>query len=189
MAITRIGPWIKIVYGIATSTSDVVTDVLAGLHHNQVKNVTRYFGNSTMAPDNCFFTYNNFIERMSVSSVYSVNNFVILTKDFFGPPWHSSRKECFVKMMAASIIWLIINISILIGLMVWVGLMDESTHLPHWSEPRFAFHGHPTLFFVTTTAIILMGPVSIFFLWRLKHQVKALAVEENKMDAYWGVDK
>ena len=49
-----IGPWIKIVSGIAISTFDVVTDILAGLHHNQVKNVTRYFGNSTMVPDNCF---------------------------------------------------------------------------------------------------------------------------------------
>ena len=54
MAITGIGPWIKTVFGIAISTFDVVSDVLTGLHHNQVKNVTRYFGNSTMVPDNCF---------------------------------------------------------------------------------------------------------------------------------------
>ena len=92
-------------------------------------------------------------------------------------------------MMAASIIWVIFNISTLVRLMTRVGVMDESTHLSHWSEPRFAFHGHPTLFFVTTTAIILMGPVSIFCLWRMKHQVKALAMKEGKMDTYWGVDK
>ena len=124
-----------------------------------------------------------------MSSMYGITNFVVLSKDIVGPPWHSNRKESFVKMMAASIIWLIIHTSILIGLMIWVGLMDESTHLPHWSEPRFAFHGRSSLFFATTIAIILMGPVSIFFLWRLKHQVKALAMKENKMDAYWGVNK
>ena len=54
MVITGIGPWIKIVFIIVNSTFDVVSDLLTGLHHNQVKNVTRYFGNSTMVPDNCF---------------------------------------------------------------------------------------------------------------------------------------
>ena len=63
--------------------------------------------------------------------------------------------------MAASIIWVIFNISTLVGLMTWVGVMDKSTHLSHWSEPRFAFHGRPTLFFATMSAIIMM---SLYFL-------------------------
>ena len=54
MAITGMGHLVKTAIVVAISTFDVVSDVLTGLHHNQVKNVTRYFGNSTMVPDNCF---------------------------------------------------------------------------------------------------------------------------------------
>ena len=136
-----------------------------------------------------YFTYRSLYEKFSQSATYSAGNMVILTKDLHGGTWQNSRKESYAKMMAASIIWLIVNTSILVGLMVWVAALDESNHLSHWSEHRFAFHGHPTLFLSTTSGIILMGPISIFFLWRLKHQVKALATKEGKVDTYWGVDR
>ena len=50
-----IGHLVKtILLGLGTNTFDVFSDVGNGLYHYNPKNVTRYFGNSTMVPDHCF---------------------------------------------------------------------------------------------------------------------------------------
>ena len=89
-------------------------------------------------------------------------------------------------MMTASIIWLILNTLTLTMLMIWVGAMDPSTHLPHWSDHRFYFYKNLPLFFSLSSAMLVLGPISILFLWRLKQQVKAYAQKERQMDILWG---
>ena len=68
-------------------------------------------------------------------------------------------------------------------------VLDTSTHPPHWSDRCFFFHGKPTLFLAITSATLVLGPISLLLTWRLKHQVKALAKSEDKMDTYWGANK
>ena len=82
-------------------------------------------------------------------------------------------------MMGGSIAWAILHSLTLVGLMIWVGVLPELTHLDHWSAHRFAFI-HPTFFYPTTSEILLLGPLSILALWGLKKQVKALEKKEEE---------
>ena len=118
-------------------------------------------------------------EKTGSGLFYCLTNVTILAKCPLG-----SRKENFPQMMAVSIAWLILHTLTLIGLMIWYGAMDPSTHLPHWSNHRFTFHENQALFFATTCSVLVFGPISILALWRLKRQVNALEEKEDKVDVY-----
>ena len=76
-------------------------------------------------------------------------------------------------------LWVNIHLwTTLIGLFVWVQVLPESTHLDHWSQHRFALI-QETVFYPTVIGLLLLGPLSILALWRLKKQVKALVEKEQ----------
>ena len=132
-----------------------------------------------------FFTNINMEHRLTNANSYSgAGNVTILGKALIG-----SREESFPQMMTISIIWLILHMLSLTLLMIWVGVMDSSTHLPHWSNHRFVFHGNPKPFFATASGLLLLGPISILFLWRLKLQIKNFGEKEGKVDTFWGAQK
>ena len=81
-------------------------------------------------------------------------------------------------MFAVSLTWLLLHSTTLVCLMICVGALPESTHLDHWSQHRFALI-QPTVFYPTIIGILLLGPISIGALWRLKKQVKALEEKEQ----------
>ena len=113
------------------------------------------------------YRYNE-CERAIFSAIfYSLTNVTILAKS----P-RESRKDSYPQMLTVSITWLTLHTLTLIMLMIWFGTLDSSIHLPHWSEHRFTFRENPALFYSTTCAMIVFGPMSIFALWRLKRQVK-----------------
>ena len=62
----------------------------------------------------------------------------------------------------------------------------ESTHLDHWSKPRFALI-QPIVFYPTVISILLLGPLSIIALWRLKKQVLAFEEKEQGERKFWNV--
>ena len=72
--------------------------------------------------------------------------------------------------------------------MVWVGALPESTHLDHWSQHRFTLI-QPNVFYPTVIGILLLGPLSILALWRLKKQVKALEEKEEGGRKFWNADR
>ena len=88
--------------------------------------------------------------------------------------------------MSVSIIWVVLHTSALTGLIIWVAVLDSKFHLPHWENHRFTFHENPALFFTTTFAMLVLGVISIFFLWRLKEQVKTFGGEEDNLETIWG---
>merc|ERR1719210_671229 len=89
-------------------------------------------------------------------------------------------------MMAISITWLILHSTTLIGLLVWVQVLPESTHLDHWSSHWFNLN-NPDVFLPTVGSILLLGPFSILALWGLKKQVLALEKENQKL--LWAADR
>ena len=115
----------------------------------------------------CYFYWLKDIEgRIGSAIFYSLTNVTILAKCPLG-----SRKENYKQMLAVSVIWMILHTFTLLVLIIWFGAMDPSTHLPHWSEHRFAFHQNPTLFYTAASAMIVFGPISILSLRSLEDQV------------------
>ena len=112
---------------------------------------------------------------VSISSIIASNN-------MFG-----NRREIIRKLMTSLTIAWITNTLALTVLMIWSAL-DPSTYLSHWdwSDPRYFFHDNPPLFYATTSALLVLGPISLLLTWRLKHQFKAHAQKEGKMDILWG---
>lgn len=117
--------------------------------------------------------------RIGSGIFYCLTNVTILAKCPL-----ADREKNYTEMMAVSITWLILHTLTLIGLMIWYGAMDPSTHLPHWSNHRFTFHENQALFFATTCSVLVFGPISILALWRLKRQVNALEEKEDEVDVY-----
>ena len=113
-----------------------------------------------------FYGESGMDERTGSGLFYCLTNVTILAKCPLG-----RRKENYPQMMAVSITWLILHTLTLIGLMIWFGAMDPSTHLPHWSEHRFTFHQNPSLFYTLASAMIVFGPISILSLKSLEGQV------------------
>ena len=122
-----------------------------------------------------FFTYpGGYTDEKAGSALfYSLTNTTILAKSPIG-----NRKNNYPQMMAVSITWLILHSSTLVFLMLWVAALPDSTHLAHWSSHRFALI-QPTIFYLTTVGILILGPLSILALWGLKKQVKALEEKEK----------
>ena len=114
-------------------------------------------------------------ERTGIGLFYCLTNVTILAKCPLG-----SRNQNFPQMTAVSITWLILHTLTLIVLMIWFGAMELSTHLPHWSDHRFAFHENLTLFYATTCVVLFFGPISILALWGLKAKNLG-AAEARKM--------
>ena len=130
-----------------------------------------------------FLPYNDRRDRLYNVLIYGSIPFILMKSPY------ASRKECFPKMMTMAITRLILHTLLLVVLMIWFLVLDPTTHLTHWSEHRFFFRGRQTLFLAATSATLLLGPISLLFIWRLKHQVKTLAKREGKLDTYWGTDK
>ena len=112
-------------------------------------------------------------EQAGSALFYSLTNTTILAKCPL-----VNRRWNYNQMMAVSITWLILHTTTLVGLMIWVGLLPDSTHLDHWSSHRFALI-QPTIFYPTIVGILLLGPLSTLALWGLKKQVKALEEKEE----------
>ena len=124
----------------------------------------------------CHFYATTFTEEKISSAIfYSLTNVTILAKCSLG-----SRKENYPQMMSVSTTWLILHTLTLTVLMIWFGAMDPSTHLSHWSDHRFTFHENPALFYATTCAVLVFGPISILALWGLKAKNLG-AAEARKM--------
>ena len=84
-------------------------------------------------------------------------------------------------------LWVNIHLwTTLIGLVVWVQVLPESTHLDHWSSHWFNLN-NPDIFRSTVISILLLGPFSILALWGLKKQVLALEKENQKL--LWAADR
>ena len=84
-------------------------------------------------------------------------------------------------------LWVNIHLwTTLIGLVVWVQVLPESTHLDHWSSHWFNLN-NPDIFHSTVISILLLGPFSILALWGLKKQVLALEKENQKL--LWAADR
>lgn len=129
-----------------------------------------------------FFTYNTSAatdEKAGSALFYSLTNTTIVAKCPLG-----SRKENYVQMMSVSIIWLILHTTTLVGLMIWVGLLPDWTHLDHWSSHRLVLI-QPTVFYHTISAILLLGPLSILALRGLKRQVLAVEEKEKGERKFW----
>ena len=129
-----------------------------------------------------FLTYNTSAatdEKAGSALFYSLTNTTIVAKCPLG-----NRKDNYLQMMAVSITWLILHTTTLVGLMIWVGLLPESTHLDHWSSHRFTLI-RPTVFYHTISGILLLGPLSILALWGLKRQVLALEEREKGKLKFW----
>ena len=122
----------------------------------------------------------NLDHRIGSGIFYSLTNVTILAKCPL-----ADRGENYPQMKAVSICWLTLHTATLVGLIIWFGAIDSATHLAHWSEHRFTFCKNPALFFATTSSLILLGPISVFFLWRLEKQVKTL--EEKEGNVYWSL--
>ena len=82
-----------------------------------------------------FLSYNTQMERYQNVFHYGTVHITLLKHPT------ESRKECFPKMMTMAITRLILYTLILIVLMIWFLVLDPSTHLTHWSDHRFFFHG------------------------------------------------
>ena len=121
----------------------------------------------------------NIDEQAGSALFYSLTNTTILAKCPL-----DNRERNYKQMMAVSITWLILHTTTLVGLIIWVGLLPDSTHLDHWSSHRFALI-QPTIFYPTIGGILLLGPLSILALWGLKKQVLALEEKEKGEKKFW----
>ena len=122
-------------------------------------------------------------EKAGSALFYSLTNTTILAKSFL-----ANREDNFKQMMYVSISWLILHTTTLVGLIIWVGILPDSTHLDHWSSHRFAII-QPDIFYPTIGGILLLGPLSILALWGLKKQVKALEEKEEGERKFWDAAK
>ena len=111
-----------------------------------------------------FNTYDSSTDENAGSALfYSLTNTTILAKCPL-----ADRKDNYKQMMFVSITWWILHSTTLVGLIIWVGLLPESTHLDHWSQHRFSLI-HPTVFYPTVIGILLLGPLSRVALVGLKN--------------------
>jgi len=131
-----------------------------------------------------FVAYNkcnsaNTDQKAGSALFYSLTNTTILAKCPL-----NDREDNQVQMKAVSEAWLLLHSATLVGLMIWVGILPDSTHLDHWSSHRFALI-QPHIFYPTTVGILLLGPLSILALWGLEKQVKALEEKEESGREFW----
>ena len=82
-----------------------------------------------------FLSYENRKDRYQNVLHYGFVHIILVKSPY------ESRKECFPKMMTMAITRLILYTLILIVLMIWFLVLDPTTHLNHWSDHRFFFHG------------------------------------------------
>jgi len=123
-----------------------------------------------------FFTYDRSAttdEKAGSALFYSLTNTIIVAKCPLG-----SRKDNYVQMKAVSISWLLLHTTTLLSLMIWVGLLPESTHLDHWSSHRLVLI-RPSVFYHTVSGILLLG------LLGLKRQVVDLGEKEKGERKFW----
>ena len=125
------------------------------------------------------YVNDNTDEKAGTALFYSLTNVTILSKCPL-----KNRAVNYKQMMPVSITWMILHTAILVCLMVWVGILPESTHLDHWSEHRFALI-QATAFYPTVIGIVLLGPLSIIALWGLKKQVLAFEEKEEGGRKFW----
>ena len=118
-------------------------------------------------------------EKAGGALFYCLTNTTIVAKC----PLHN-RKINFRQMMAVSVTWMILHTTTLVGLMIWVSILPEYTHLNHWSSHRFVL-GHPLIFYPTINGVLFLGPLSILALWGLKKQVVALEQKEGGERILW----
>ena len=113
---------------------------------------------------------NNKDDRMGYSLFYCMTNVTIVAKCPL-----ENRRHNFKTMMSVSLVWLVWHYFAIITLMVWY---RELPHLPHWKDTYLAT---PAIFYSSTSAMLLLGPLSIWNLWMLPKQVKAKSTR-------WGVE-
>ena len=114
---------------------------------------------------------------------YSMTNVTTLAKCPL-----KNRSFNYPQMMGVSLSWVVLHMTTLVGLMVWVGVMPESTHLDHWYDRNFTLND-ADIFYPTVICILLLGPLSILALWGLKKQVLALEEKEKGDRKFWNADR
>ena len=125
------------------------------------------------------YVNDNTDEKAGIALFYSLTNVTILAKCPL-----KNRAVNYKQMMPVSLTWMILHTAVLVCLMVWVGVLPDSTHLDHWSEHRFALI-KATAFYPTLIGIVLLGPLSIIALWGLKKQVLAFEEKEEEGRKFW----
>ena len=114
---------------------------------------------------------------------YSMTNVTTLAKCPL-----KNRSFNYPQMMGVSLSWVVLHMTTLVGLMVWVGVMPESTHLDHWYDRNFTLND-ADIFYPTVICILLLGPLSILALWGLKKQVLSLEEKEKGDRKFWNADR
>ena len=122
-------------------------------------------------------------QKVGSALFYSLTNITILSMCPM-----NGRKLNYPQMVAVSATWWVLHSAMLVSLMIWAGALPESTHLDHWSEPRFALHSDlfgPIGLYLAVLLILFFGPLSLMCLWDLKNKVKAFEREEAGGRKFW----